>query len=102
MLRRITRRAVRAMRLLGADEPVVRELVDATIGAMGPQYPELVSDTDRIHAVAQAEEAGFLETIGKGASIFEAAVPTAKAAGGVLLGPAWRSSCTTPTASRST
>jgi alanyl-tRNA synthetase len=86
VLRRITRRAVRAMRLLGAGEPVIRELVDATIGAMGPQYPDLVSDSERIHAVAQAEEAGFLETIGKGASIFEAAVPTAKAAGGVLSG----------------
>ncbi|MCW2544777.1 MAG: alanyl-tRNA synthetase [Frankiales bacterium] len=86
VLRRITRRAVRAMRLLGAEEPVIRELVDATIGAMGPQYPELVTDSLRIHAVAQNEEAGFLETIGKGASIFEAAVPTARAAGGVLSG----------------
>jgi alanyl-tRNA synthetase len=86
VLRRIARRAVRAMRLLGTDQPVIRELVEATIGAMGPQYPELVSDAERIHAVAQAAEAGFLETIGKGASIFEAAVPGAKAAGGVLSG----------------
>jgi len=86
VLRRIVRRAVRAMRLLGADEPVVRELVEASIGAMGPQYPELVTDAERIHAVARAEEASFLETISKGATIFDTAVPQARAAGGVLSG----------------
>ena len=87
VLRRIVRRAVRAMRLLGALEPTVSELVDASIGAMGPQYPSLVSDHARIQAVAQAEEASFLETVAKGATIFDLAVPTARAAGGQLSGP---------------
>ena len=86
VLRRILRRAVRAMRLLGATEPVVRELVDAAIGAMGPQYPDLVTDTGRIHTVAEAEEASFLETVSKGATIFDTSVPEARAAGGVLSG----------------
>ncbi|MCW2499463.1 MAG: alaS [Frankiales bacterium] len=86
VLRRIVRRAIRAMRLLGAEQPVMRELVEASIAAMGPQYPELVSDAGRIQAVAQAEEASFLETISKGATIFDTAVPDAKAAGGVLSG----------------
>jgi alanyl-tRNA synthetase len=86
VLRRIVRRAIRAMRLLGAEQPVMRELVEASIAAMGPQYPELVSDVGRIQAVAQAEEASFLETISKGATIFDTAVPDAKAAGGVLSG----------------
>ncbi|MCW2584834.1 MAG: alanyl-tRNA synthetase, partial [Frankiales bacterium] len=86
VLRRIVRRAIRAMRLLGAEQPVMRELVAASIAAMGPQYPELVSDVGRIQAVAQAEEASFLETISKGATIFDTAVPDAKAAGGVLSG----------------
>ncbi|MCW2598531.1 MAG: alanyl-tRNA synthetase [Frankiales bacterium] len=86
VLRRIVRRAVRAMRLLGALEPTVRELVDASIVAMGPQYPELVTDAGRIQTVAQAEEASFLETISKGATIFDSAVPDARAAGGVLSG----------------
>ena len=85
VLRRIVRRAVRAMRLLGAQEPVVRELVDASIAAMGPQYPELVRDAERIHAVAAAEEASFLETISKGAQIFDQAVPEARQSG-VLSG----------------
>jgi alanyl-tRNA synthetase len=86
VLRRIVRRAVRAMRLLGADQPVMQELLDASIAAMGPQYPSLVTDAGRIQAVGQAEEASFLETIGKGATIFDQAVPTAKQAGGVLSG----------------
>ncbi|MDP9101527.1 MAG: alanine--tRNA ligase, partial [Actinomycetota bacterium] len=86
VLRRIIRRAVRSMRLLGAGEPSMRELVEASIGAMGPQYPELVSDAARVHAVAEAEEASFLETVAKGESIFVASVPAARAAGGVLSG----------------
>jgi len=86
VLRRIVRRAVRAMRLLGALDPTVSSLVEASIGAMGPQYPSLVIDTARIQAVAQAEEASFLETVAKGATIFDQAVPAARTAGGVLSG----------------
>ena len=86
VLRRIVRRAVRAMRLLGALDPTVSSLVEASIGAMGPQYPSLVTDTARIQAVAQAEEAAFLETVAKGATIFDQSVPAARTAGGVLSG----------------
>ncbi len=81
VLRRIVRRAIRAMRLLGADQPVVKELVDASIEAMGPQYPSLVDDAVRIHAVAGAEEGAFLETLTRGAAVFDTAVPTARAEG---------------------
>jgi alanyl-tRNA synthetase len=88
VLRRILRRTTRAMRLLGAHEPTMRQLVDAAITAMGPQYPNLVSDADRIRAVAVAEEASFLETLTKGATIFDQAVPSARAAGNVLPGAA--------------
>src|SRR3954451_16025704 len=42
VLRRIMRRAIRNMRLLGATDPVVLDLVDAVIKAMGQQYAELV------------------------------------------------------------
>jgi len=86
VLRRIMRRAIRDMRLLGGHGHNMKELVDATIAAMGPQYPELVTDSVRIHAVAEGEESAFLETITRGVTIFDAAVPEAKAAGGVLSG----------------
>ncbi len=81
VLRRIVRRAVRAMRLMGATQPVVKELVDAATLAMGPQYPNLVEDAVRIHAVAAAEEASFLETLTRGAAVFDTAVPAAREAG---------------------
>jgi alanyl-tRNA synthetase len=86
VLRRILRRTTRAMRLLGAHDPSMGELVDAAIQAMGVQYPNLVSDAARIRAVAVAEEGSFLETLSKGAAIFDQAVPAAREAGGVLSG----------------
>ncbi len=88
VLRRILRRTVRSMRLLGAGDPVMSSLVEASIGAMGPQYPELVEAAGRITTVAVAEEGSFLETLTKGATVFDQAVPAAKAAGGVLSGSA--------------
>ncbi|MCW2614557.1 MAG: alanyl-tRNA synthetase [Frankiales bacterium] len=88
VLRRIVRRTVRSMRLLGAGEPSMASLIEAAIGAMGPQYPELVSGAARITDVAVGEENAFLETLAKGATVFENAVPEARSAGGVLSGTA--------------
>ena len=56
VLRRMMRRTIRNMRLLGSQEPVIKELIDSAIQAMGPQYPELVTDQTRIQKVAIAEE----------------------------------------------
>ena len=86
VLRRILRRAVRAMRLLGAPDGTMSSLVEASILAMGPQYSELVTSSARIDTVAVAEEGSFLETLSKGASVFDLAVPAARAGGGVLPG----------------
>ncbi len=88
VLRRILRRTVRSMRLLGAAEPVVSSLVEASIGAMGPQYPDLVEGQRRVQTVAVAEENAFLETLTKGATVFDTAVPAARSAGNVLSGAA--------------
>ncbi|SOD61283.1 alanyl-tRNA synthetase [Streptomyces zhaozhouensis] len=86
VLRRIMRRAIRNMRLLGADGPVVGELVDTVIGIMGEQYPELRTERGRIETVALAEEAAFLKTLRAGTNILDTAVTEAKAAGGSVLG----------------
>ncbi|MDP9465933.1 MAG: alanine--tRNA ligase, partial [Actinomycetota bacterium] len=86
VLRRILRRTVRSMRLLGAQDPTMASLVEASIGAMGPQYPDLVEGAARITAVAVGEERSFLETLSKGASVFDTAVPAARQSGGVLSG----------------
>ncbi|WP_406183978.1 alanine--tRNA ligase [Streptomyces albidoflavus] len=85
VLRRIMRRAVRNMRLLGATGPVVAELVDTVIESMGQQYPELITERKRILTVALAEEAAFLKALKGGTNILDTAVTETKAAGSTVL-----------------
>ena len=79
VLRRMMRRTIRNMRLLGSHDPVISELTRAAIGAMGPQYPELVAAHDRILAVSVAEEESFLQTLKSGTQIFDLAATALKA-----------------------
>ncbi|MDK1473401.1 alanine--tRNA ligase [Streptomyces sp. 549] len=81
VLRRIMRRAIRNMRLLGATEPVVGDLVDTVLKTMGQQYPELLTDRKRIETVALAEEAAFLKTLRAGTNILDTAVSETRSAG---------------------
>lgn len=85
VLRRIMRRAIRNMRLMGATGPVALELVDTVIKSMGEQYPELRTDRKRIETVALAEEAAFLKALKGGTNILDTAVTETKAAGGKVL-----------------
>ncbi|WP_371658685.1 alanine--tRNA ligase [Streptomyces sp. NBC_00280] len=85
VLRRIMRRAIRNMRLMGASGPVVADLVDVVIKTMGQQYPELITDRKRIETVALAEEAAFLKALKGGTNILDTAVTETKAAGGQVL-----------------
>jgi alanyl-tRNA synthetase len=85
VLRRMMRRTIRNMRLLGSQEPIIKELIDASIKAMGPQYPELISDQSRIQKVAIAEEESFLQTLKSGTQIFDTAANEIKSSGGKVL-----------------
>jgi alanyl-tRNA synthetase len=67
------RRTIRNMRLLGGPEKSMNELIDAAIAAMGPQYPELVTEKGRISSVANSEEETFLQTLKSGTTIFDQA-----------------------------
>ena len=73
VLRRMMRRTIRNMRLLGSMDPIMSELSVAAIGAMGPQYPELVTDKSRILSVSVSEEESFLQTLKSGTQIFDLA-----------------------------
>jgi len=73
VLRRMMRRTIRNMRLLGSMDPIMSELTVAAIGAMGPQYPELVTDKKRILSVSVSEEESFLQTLKSGTTIFDVA-----------------------------
>ncbi|MFD4777325.1 alanine--tRNA ligase, partial [Streptomyces sp. NPDC058427] len=85
VLRRIMRRAIRMMRLMGSTGSVVNELVGVVIETMGLQYPELITDRKRIETVALAEEAAFLKALKGGTNILETAVTETKAAGGRVI-----------------
>jgi alanyl-tRNA synthetase len=73
VLRRMMRRTIRNMRLLGTNDPIMSELTLAAIGAMGTQYPELISDKKRILEVSVSEEESFLQTLKSGTQIFDLA-----------------------------
>jgi alanyl-tRNA synthetase len=73
VLRRMMRRTIRNMRLLGVNDPIMSELTVAAISAMGPQYPELVTDEKRILSVSVSEEESFLQTLKSGTQIFDSA-----------------------------
>jgi len=82
VLRRMMRRTTRNMKLLGSPDHNMRELITASIEAMGPQYPELVADQERILKVAIAEEDAFLQTLKSGTQIFDQASSSVKSSGG--------------------
>ena len=87
VLRRMMRRTIRNMRLLGSMNPIMSELTVAAIGAMGPQYPELVADKNRILSVSVSEEESFLQTLKSGTQIFDlASVALKKSKATVLPG----------------
>src|SRR6476620_4927422 len=78
ILRRLLRRSVRAMRLLGVDTAVYPELFPASRDAMKAAYPEVETDFDRISRTAYAEEESFLRTLSGGINILDLAVSSAK------------------------
>ena len=87
VLRRMMRRTIRNMRLLGSMDPIMSELTVAAIGAMGSQYPELITDKKRILSVSVSEEESFLQTLKSGTQIFDlASVALKKSKATVLPG----------------
>jgi len=87
VLRRMMRRTIRNMRLLGSMDPIMSELTISAIGAMGSQYPELITDKKRILSVSVSEEESFLQTLKSGTQIFDmASVALKKSKATVLPG----------------
>ncbi len=78
VLRRLLRRSVRAMRLLGVSEPVFGKLFEESKEAMVDAYPELENEYSRILKIAIAEEEAFLRTLVSGTSVLENHIAEAK------------------------
>jgi alanyl-tRNA synthetase len=82
VLRRLMRRVIRTMRLLGCEEPSITSLMQASILAMAPQYPELNDEARRIESVAEQEEGIFSQTLRTGTQIFDVAAQEIQDRGG--------------------
>jgi alanyl-tRNA synthetase len=85
VLRRLLRRVIRSAKLLGIDDPIVGDLMTTVRDAMGPSYPELVTDFDRIDRIAVAEETAFNRTLASGSRLFDEAANATKASGTTML-----------------
>lgn len=87
VLRRLLRRVIRSAKLLGIDTPIVGDLMGSVRDAMGPSYPELVTDFDRINRIAVAEETAFNRTLASGSKLFdEVAAATATSGAATVSG----------------
>ncbi|GAA5153227.1 alanine--tRNA ligase [Nocardioides marinquilinus] len=81
VLRRLLRRAVRSMRLLGYEDPALPELMPVSRDRMGETYADLHTGWDRISRVAFAEEEAFRKTLQSGTQIFDLAATRVRDAG---------------------
>ncbi len=82
VLRRLLRRAVRSIRLLGYEDRALPELFPVSRDKMSEGYPQLVTDWERISTVAFAEEDAFRQTLRTGTQIFEQATAGLQPSGG--------------------
>ncbi|MBD3756822.1 MAG: alanine--tRNA ligase [Microbacterium sp.] len=88
ILRRLMRRAVRSMRLLGVDGSTFATLFAASRDAMKDAYPVVADEYERLSAYALAEEATFLRTLAAGSENLDASIAAAKDAGATQIGGA--------------
>ncbi len=85
VLRRLLRRAVRSMRLLGYEDRALPELFPVSRDKMAEGYPQLAADWERISTVAYAEEDAFRQTLRTGTTIFDTAAWEVQSSGGAVL-----------------
>ncbi len=73
VLRRIMRRAMRHVSLLGAEEPLMWKLVPALTAQMGAAYPELNRSEALISETLKLEETRFRKTLKRGLDLLDTA-----------------------------
>jgi alanyl-tRNA synthetase len=85
VLRRIMRRAIRSIRLLGWQDAALPELLPVARDCMAPSYPELAEDFGRIATYAYQEEEAFRTTLRAGLTILDTAIADRKKADTSLI-----------------
>jgi alanyl-tRNA synthetase len=90
VLRRIMRRAVRHLRLMGIRQAVLAETCATVIEVMGGAYPNLVAKREEILAAVDAEERKFARTLEAGSERLATLVEAAGANGTIAGAEAFR------------
>ncbi|CAM3214380.1 alanine--tRNA ligase [Nocardioides dubius] len=85
VLRRLLRRAIRSMRLLGYEGRALEQLLPVSLAKMELGYPDLRKDWQRISQVASAEETAFRKTLAAGTQLFDNAAEETKSSGATVL-----------------
>ncbi len=69
VLRRIMRRAIRHVKMLGFDKPILFNLTEEVVNVMKDAYPELIDSRELVKKVVLNEEERFFETLDSGLKI---------------------------------
>jgi alanyl-tRNA synthetase len=85
VLRRVLRRVVRSMRLLGVQDPTLVNLLTVSKDRMVGSYPELDDSFGRISQLGAAEEDAFARTLASGTTILDLAVKQTRDSGADTL-----------------
>ena len=102
VLRRLMRRAIPQGHRLGIEPGFLPAYVERVIETMGAAYPELARERDAILRWVAAEEEGFGRTLEQGTKLLDELDRPRSRARAEGIAARTPSSCTTPSASRST
>ena len=85
VLRRLMRRSIRSMRLLGYAGPSIVDLLGVSRAVMHVSYPDIDDQWERIREIADAEEQSFSHTLTSGTALFDMAAQQVRSSGGHVL-----------------
>ncbi|HEX5880814.1 MAG TPA: alanine--tRNA ligase, partial [Actinomycetota bacterium] len=85
ILRRLLRRAVRHLRLLGVEDPALARVGQQVVATLGDAWPELVAQRSLIEQVVASEEDSFSRTLRQGSNLLEGAIRRTREEGAAML-----------------
>ena len=85
ILRRLLRRSVRHLRLLGVEDPALARVGQQVVANLGEAWPELVAQRSLIEQVVASEEESFSRTLRQGSTLLEGAIRRTREQGAAML-----------------
>jgi alanyl-tRNA synthetase len=86
ILRRLLRRSVRHLRLLGVEDPALARVSARVVDTLGEAWPELVAQRSLIEQVVASEEESFSRTLRQGSTLLDSAIRRTREQGVPMLG----------------